>query len=1356
MDHNNKDTASTPESDLKHCEQEDLSHPECIQSLGAILVIETATLHLKRWSENIPSLFGVDPTSLSDNQPVTQVLPRLAPFIQRLRSTSASAADPSTTRVLGVLALPRPMNDEPAVAMELLAHQPPSQPEWTIIECIPLWPQLLQTSEADNLDSLNHMLNGFRVVESSVTLDDVIQNSTQFVQHYTQYDRVMLYRFDQDWHGTIVCERTAAHLAPRFMDQHFPASDIPAQARALYKQNRLRLIADVQAQPIPLNKLDSTNAPLDLSHALLRSPSPFHLTYLGNMGVRATLTLSILVNGELWGLLTCHNSEPRVPQHQIRNTVLMMMEMVAGFISGRIGLSEQLEASRRKLTFLQRLNKRDKPIGLATCEQTFAPILNLLKTFLGATGALLVLPDETFTDNLPAEACEVLKTTLTRLDGPRALHDTGTETWAGDLPGTFGIGGVAIFPFKSLPECGLVLTRSSIRMHRNWAGKPGTFGQYTQPDGQVVLGARRSFELWQEAIEHQSEPWPSETLACLKESAELVVSLYLKQEVFRARDFNRLLGNTMDIMADFVVVTDAKKDPNSGKRPIVYANKALCQFTGYSEADLLGRSPDIFQGAETNPNTLKRISDLLNEAKPVEAQLLNYTRAGKPYSIEIMITPVTDDNGTVTHFLSVQRDITQLLQKNQSLKEKTHQLQTLTDKIPGAVYTFVRDERGHYSFEFVSAGFSRLYGLKASEAISFSSLLSQVHPEDRDGLVDSIELSAKALQPWQYGYRLLNRTGEDHRYIQAYSQPYRLENGGVIWYGVLNDVTDTRALEHQIANSQRAMQAILNTIPEVLMELDSQKTIAQVYSGKDTLFNRPIDHYPGVTLESILPADACKKLTDSLHADKMGEAQFTVRQMPEGDASESESHYVIKIAAMQQAGLLEGGYVCSLTDISNRVAEQRQIEYDATHDRLTGLLNREGLDKALVDVIQLSPRPDLITALFIDLDGFKVINDVHGHSTGDALLSACAHRIRDLVGRDALAARVGGDEFLVIIQSPAGANDHSVYQLAETIRQSITRPVVKDGIQYHVSCSIGIASSGDAQDIQEDLMVCTDIALYNAKQDGGGKIRLFEQTMHSAIQYRHRMSHDLRLALKEGGKDFHLVFQPIIEESTIIGHEALLRWHHDSLGLVSPVEFIPVAEQSNLIIDLGHWVLAQAMATLSEWAKEPESSRWVLSINISALQILQDDFVMSVLSMLERTAVPANRLKLEITETLAQFDLTDSVSKLQALRSSGIQCSLDDFGTGYSSLAHLQQLPLDEVKVDQQFIRAMTRDANASAIVRMIKSLAQTLDLRVVAEGVETQEELTLLKAMGYRHFQGYWFGKPRKQPLRTLHHEPE
>ena len=342
-------------------------------------------------------------------------------------------------------------------------------------------------------------------------------------------------------------------------------------------------------------------------------------------------------------------------------------------------------------------------------------------------------------------------------------------------------------------------------------------------------------------------------------------------------------------------------------------------------------------------------------------------------------------------------------------------------------------------------------------------------------------------------------------------------------------------------------------------------------------------------------------------------------------------------------------------------------------------------------------------------------------------------------------ARIGGDEFVVVLEN---LNTHlrkaarQAEQMAEKIRLSLAEPMQLAGQSVQGSCSIGVVLFADDTASADDLMKHADLAMYQAKEAGRNVVRFFDPEMHAAVVYRMTLEQDLRTALQE--EQLVLFYQVQVDvQGQVIGTEALVRWQHPQRGLISPGEFIAVAEESGLILSLGEWVLRKACQQLAVWAKEPTHAHLSVAVNVSGRQMLQSDFADQVRHALADTGAPANRLKLELTESLLLDNPQDTITKMTELKAHGVGFSLDDFGTGYSSLAYLRQLPMDQIKIDQSFVQNIVTDPRATAIVRTIVTLADNLGLSVIAEGVETQAQRDSLLANGCFAYQGYLFGRP-------------
>lgn len=449
--------------------------------------------------------------------------------------------------------------------------------------------------------------------------------------------------------------------------------------------------------------------------------------------------------------------------------------------------------------------------------------------------------------------------------------------------------------------------------------------------------------------------------------------------------------------------------------------------------------------------------------------------------------------------------------------------------------------------------------------------------------------------------------------------------------------------------------------------------------------------------------------------------------------------------------------LCIARDVSERQDAAEKIEHLAYHDTLTGLPNRTLLTDRVNRALVRARRTGQIGALlFLDLDKFKRINDSLGHSVGDELLKELAGRLRFTLREEDTVARLGGDEFVVLLESLGQRQDRAVdkaREIAEKLRAIFVDEYRLNGHELYVTASIGIVTFPQDGDTVDQLLRHADTAMYHAKGAGRDGARVFERHMDEAAMSRLQFENELRNGLQHG--QFELYFQPVlrIRDGAILGAEALLRWHHPTSGLISPSDFMPYIENCALMLKLDDWVLNQACSLLGEVQRDRAlATPECLGINLSHQQFHQADFVDRLIRILDSTGADPHRLQLEITETILLKDTKESIDRMNALRQIGVRFAIDDFGTGYSSLADLRQLPIDTLKIDRTFIRDIASDPNDAAIVRAILSMASHIGLQVVAEGVESREQLGFLRAAECTYYQGY-LGRP-PVPLKTFREE--
>jgi len=677
----------------------------------------------------------------------------------------------------------------------------------------------------------------------------------------------------------------------------------------------------------------------------------------------------------------------------------------------------------------------------------------------------------------------------------------------------------------------------------------------------------------------------------------------------------------------------------------------------------------------------------------------------------------------------------------------------MLQNLPGAAYRCRADS--DWTMEFVSEGIERLTGYPveaflARPGISFASI---IHPDDRMPVERGVALATQQERSYQLTYRIRCANGETKWvYEQGAVMP---GSDGKLLEGFIFDYTQLRnanmLVHEQASYLQQARDAI------IAMDLNSRITYWN--NGAERLYGWSASEARGKKFSELLcenlPAYQAAYENTLANGEWTGELSHLRR---DGLCIETDTRWTL-LTADRESGAPQKILVIS-TDISERKHNEARIYRLAFFDALTDLPNRASLLDHLRRSLLGSARTRKCGALmFCDLDNFKYLNDSQGHAAGDLLLQAVARRLEHCVREADMVARLGGDEFVILIQPVEDTREGAASQ-AETVAAKVVAamaaPFQLAEMMYSVSVSIGVTTMCGTVDTVESTLRQADAAMYQAKACGRNTYRFHDPAVQAAWSARAELESAMRRALRD--EEFVLHYQPQLDRSSrVIGAEALLRWRLADGQLLYPAEFIQAAEESGLIVDIGRWVLRTACAELARWQRYPDTAGLTLSVNVSATQFTEPDFVPMLQAVFEETGVQPSSLKLELTESLLVSDFTHTARTMAMLKQRGISFSLDDFGTGYSSLAYLRKLPLDQLKIDQSFMRDVLTDQNDASIVRSIIALGDSLGLQVIAEGVETPGQRQFLSDAGCFIYQGFLYqhalsAEHFTQYARTVH----
>jgi diguanylate cyclase (GGDEF)-like protein/PAS domain S-box-containing protein len=725
---------------------------------------------------------------------------------------------------------------------------------------------------------------------------------------------------------------------------------------------------------------------------------------------------------------------------------------------------------------------------------------------------------------------------------------------------------------------------------------------------------------------------------------------------------------------------------------------------------------------------------------PIERTTTHTYRLGDGRTVSISRQPMADGG-----WIAVHEDITERVRLEEAERQSKQTLAAVVDTATVAIVCVARD----LTVQVWSREAERIFGYTAEETIGQPYKLV---PPDRRAEFDA--LFARALAGETLRGVHVQRRRKDGTLVDVSfgSAPMYDAYGNVraVAYA-LEDVTERQQLGARLDEQNRLLKQHEETLRAQNLQLDAalnnmvQGLVMFDAGHRVVIANARYAEMYGLTSEQVQPGTSLRQIIEHRIAAGLLEgrsADNVVTTMLSRVSRKGESHYTTRMSdgryyVVSSKPMPDGGTVTTHQDITEQRRSEAKIAHMALHDALTGLPNRALLNERLEQALTRIKRGELVAAHLLDLDLFKNVNDTLGHPVGDKLLEAVAARLRGLVRETDTVARMGGDEFAIVqvaIAQPADATT-----LAQRIIEVVSEPYELDGHQVIIATSVGIAIGPADGEAPDQLMRNADLALYRAKGDGRGTYCFFEPDMDAQMQARSSMEHDLRKAL--GAGEFELYYQPVVtlECNEVSGFEALIRWHHPVKGMISPMSFIPLAEETGLIVPLGEWAIRQACATAARW---PEHTK--IAVNLSPAQFRNPGLVQVVVHALASSGLSARRLELEITETILLEATEATLAMLYQLRGLGVRIAMDDFGTGYSSLSYLQSFPFDRIKIDRSFIKNIGEGAGALNIVRAVAAMANGLGMATTAEGVETKEQLESVRSEGCTEIQGYYFSRPR------------
>jgi diguanylate cyclase (GGDEF)-like protein/PAS domain S-box-containing protein len=792
----------------------------------------------------------------------------------------------------------------------------------------------------------------------------------------------------------------------------------------------------------------------------------------------------------------------------------------------------------------------------------------------------------------------------------------------------------------------------------------------------------------------------------------------------------------------------------TNERTMLRHNRNFGEMFGFSGNEAIGQPARVlFRTDEEYAEIGRLATPLLSAAQPFHTELYMRRQDGAALWINLIgyvSNAKKTDQGTIwlledrTAFKRADEALhrsheeleERVAERTSELSQQLHFVKQLIEAIPGPV--FYKDAEARYLG--CNRAFETVIGRSASELIGKTAHdIAPAELADQYHAADQLLFNRPGSQVYESLVRYANGEMRDVMFHKAtFSRADGLVGGLV---GVMLDITERKLMEDTLRQAatvfESSAEGVIITAPDAsIIAVNRAFTQITGYEECEVIGQNPRFLQSGRHNKKFY-----REMWGRIFREGRWQGEVWNRRKNGDIFPES-----LSIAAVRNKEGRVTNYVSTFSDITQRKQNEERIQQLAFSDPLTNLPNRRLLLDRLQHALATSSRSKRPGALFfIDLDDFKDLNDTRGHDIGDLLLRQVAERLVKCVRAGDTVARFGGDEFVVMLQDLSEKLQEATSQvklIGEQILAALNEPYLLEDRPQHSTPSIGVTLFGNHHTSVDELLKQADLAMYQAKGSGRNALRFFDPEMQIVVSARVAMEADLRLGVQQNQLLLH--YQPQLDHlGHIIGAEALVRWNHPLRGLIAPVEFIPLAEETGLILQLGLWVLETACVQLSAWAKRPETAHLTLAVNVSAHQFHQSNFVSQVLAKLDSHGVDPEKLKLEMTESLLLKNAENIIDKMNALKARGVGFSLDDFGTGYSSLSYLKRLPLDQLKIDQSFVRDILSDPNDTAIAKTIIALAQSLGLNVIAEGVETAAQRNFLASSGCHAYQGYFFSRP-------------